>query len=510
MAKRLLKWLAWAAAGLLVIVIGIVILVRSLVTPDLVKASLESQATQVLGTPVTIGTLDFAWYPRVGLRLHDVNIGQPRQLAVGELQISAGLRGVLRRRVDDAELIVRRSQVDVRSLVALAAKAAAGSGGPASGTGSASFEIASVRTIRLDGVTLQAGSHTIVASAEAALKGTTLTIQSLSAKAPGTALSASGTVGLEPVSASFRIEADELAVDELMAFMSEATSGSSSTGSSPSSGSSAAGAHITADITAKRGLLSGLQFADLTTHAVVDDTSARLDPLKVTLFGGRLDGRVTHLSGSGPARVSLAGSLAGANASDVLAWVGQPRDTVTGHLGGSVRVSATGDATTPQAWRGTANLVLTDGTLKGLSAVREAVVALSGRQATSGTAASTHYERIGGVFALEGSHIRCSDLAIRSPDADLNGNGTIALPNGVVDVRAQIVLSQALSADAGRDLYRYAREGDRVVLPAVVKGPIGAPSVSIDLKDAATRALKNKAEEEATSFLNKLLKKKKP
>ena len=256
--------------------------------------------------------------------------------------------------------------------------------------------------------------------------------------------------------------------------------------------------------------MAGLHFADLTTHAVVDDAAATLDPLKVSLFEGKLDGRVTRVSASSPPRVSLAGSLTGADASRILAWLGQPRDTVTGHLGGSVQLAAAGDAATPQAWRGTANLVLTDGTLKGLSAVRQAVVALSGRQTTGSTTGSTHYDRIGGVFTLEGSRIRCSELTLRSPDADLHGEGTIGLPDGALDVRAQIVLSQALSADAGRDLYRYAREGDRVVLPAVLKGVISAPSVSIDVKDAATRALKNKAEDEATSLLNRLLKKKKP
>ena len=510
MPKSFLKWMAWGAAGLLLVLIALVILVRALVTPERVKASLEAQATQVLGAPVTVRTLEVAWYPRVGLRLEDVRIGQPQQLAMGELQISAGLRGLLRRRVDDAEIVVRRSQVDVRSLVALAAKAAANGGGSSpAGTGT-SFTIASVRVIRLDGVTLQAGSHIIVASADAALDGSTLTIRSLTAKAPGTSLSAAGTVALAPVSASFRIAADELAVDELMAFMSEATSGAPGGSATAPTGASSPSPRITADITAKRGLMAGLQFADLTTHAVVDDAAATLDPLKVSLFEGKLDGRVKRVSASGPARVSLAGSLTGANASRILTWLGQPRDTVTGRLGGSVQVAAAGDAATPQAWRGTANLVLTDGTLKGLSAVRQAVVALSGRQSTSSTAASTHYDRIGGVFTLEGSRIRCRDLALRSPDADLHGEGTIGLPDGALDVRAQIVLSQALSADAGRDLYRYAREGDRVVLPAVLKGVISAPSVSIDIKDAATRALKNKAEDEATSLLNRFLKKKKP
>ena len=169
--KSLLKWMAWGAAALLLVLIAIVVLIRSLVTPERVKTSLEAQATQVLGAPVTIRTLDVAWYPRVGLRLEDVHIGQPQQLAVGELQISAGLRGLLRRRVDDAEIVVRRSQVDVRSLVALAAKAATNTGGASPAGGGSSFTIASVRVIRLDGVTLQAGSHVIVASAEAALNG---------------------------------------------------------------------------------------------------------------------------------------------------------------------------------------------------------------------------------------------------------------------------------------------------------------------------------------------------
>ena len=133
MPNSLLKWIAWGAAGLLLILVAVVVLVRSLVTPERVKSSLEVQATRVLGAPVTVGTLEVAWYPRVGLRLEDVRIGQPQQLGIGELQISAGLAGLLRRRVDDAEIIVRRSQVDVRALVALAAKAATHTSGPAAG-----------------------------------------------------------------------------------------------------------------------------------------------------------------------------------------------------------------------------------------------------------------------------------------------------------------------------------------------------------------------------------------
>ena len=131
--------------ALLLILVAVVVLVRSLVTPERVKSSLEVQATRVLGAPVMVGTLEVAWYPRVGLRLEDVRIGQPQQLGIGELQISAGLAGLLRRRVDDAEIIVRRSQVDVRALVALAAKAATTDEWNGPRRRSTSFTIASVR-----------------------------------------------------------------------------------------------------------------------------------------------------------------------------------------------------------------------------------------------------------------------------------------------------------------------------------------------------------------------------
>ena len=59
----------------------------------------------------------------------------------------------------------------------------------------------------------------------------------------------------------------------------------------------------------------------------------------------------------------------------------------------------------------------------------------------------------------------------------------------IYDVRADLLLSESLSAQAGRDLYRYARQGSRIVLPATVNGPLASPSVSLDVAAAAERAL---------------------
>ena len=43
------------------------------------------------------------------------------------------------------------------------------------------------------------------------------------------------------------------------------------------------------------------------------------------------------------------------------------------------------------------------------------------------------------------------------------------------------MLSRELSAQAGRDLYRLAREGDRIVLPARIGGTVASPTVFVDV-----------------------------
>jgi hypothetical protein len=67
------------------------------------------------------------------------------------------------------------------------------------------------------------------------------------------------------------------------------------------------------------------------------------------------------------------------------------------------------------------------------------------------------------------------------------------------------VLSQELSKQAGRDLYRYASEGDRIVLPARITGTAEHPSVTVDVADALARAAKNQLKEKAKSFLKGII-----
>ena len=53
------------------------------------------------------------------------------------------------------------------------------------------------------------------------------------------------------------------------------------------------------------------------------------------------------------------------------------------------------------------------------------------------------------------------------------------------------MLSEALSSQAGTDLLRYTREGNRVVLPATLGGTLEGPRLSIDAAAALRRGIQN-------------------
>jgi uncharacterized protein involved in outer membrane biogenesis len=506
MTLRIWRVLGWAVVAVVAAVLLAGIAAWRLTRPERVRASLEREATTALGEPVAIGGLGISWFPRVSLRLDDVQIGRPARVRAAEVDVSAGLRGLFRRRVEDAELTIRNSRIDLPALIELAGRLSAPSGRTAIETGAPSFSVVSVRSIALDQVTLIAAGRAVVASAGGTLEGSRVRITRLRAQAPATRLSASGDVALAPVSAAFRVEAEQLDVDELVAFVAGAVPGDRAGPAARSEG----GVPIVVDATAKDATVAGVRLSNVATHVTARGDLVRLDPLGATLFGGRLNGHLVRAVQAGRQRLQLSGSLAGADASQVLGWLGQARDTVTGRLSGSVQLSARGDATSAGAWRGTAHLELRDGVAKGLSIVRRAVVAFAGRAEHGDTAGTDHYERIIGTFNLGDDTIDCRDLSLASRDLDLRGSGNIRLPQGALDLHVQCLLSPELSAQAGRDLYRYAREGDRVVLPATITGALGSPSVSIDTGDAVKRALRNKVQEEAGSLLNKLFKRPKP
>jgi hypothetical protein len=103
--------------------------------------------------------------------------------------------------------------------------------------------------------------------------------------------------------------------------------------------------------------------------------------------------------------------------------------------------------------------------------------------------------------------VSTNDLAFASRDFDMNGQGRLSLASQAVDFTTNVVLSQELSAQAGRDLYRLAREGDRIVLPARITGTVASPTVFVDVKAALGRALRNQVQDQIRGLFDRYRKK---
>jgi AsmA protein len=264
---------------------------------------------------------------------------------------------------------------------------------------------------------------------------------------------------------------------------------------------------VRVEIEAPRGRIVGIEFAKLASTLALSRGGVTLEPFAVGVFDGTLKGRL-HLETAGATpEATLEAEVAGLDAARVAAFAGST-GVLTGRLAGQLALEARGVTAEAvfQSARGRAAVSVTDGTLPGLDLVGPVVLAFGKPDPSKPIENSRAFSRVGGTFTLANGVLQSNDLALDSRDVDLTGRGTLRVTGAVADVRANLVLSEALTAQAGRDLVRYAREGSRVVLPATITGPLASPTVFIDIQAAAGRALRNEVEDQIRKALGRLKK----
>jgi hypothetical protein len=127
-----------------------------------------------------------------------------------------------------------------------------------------------------------------------------------------------------------------------------------------------------------------------------------------------------------------------------------------------------------------------------------------GRPALDAGASSDHFDRIDAAFGLVRQVIVARALSLRSPDLDVVGQGTLTVPTKAMEGRFDLSLSEALSRQAGTDFARFTREGNRIVLPAIVSGTLSAPHVNIDAGAAIGRGLHDEVQQRLKNILGDL------
>ena len=491
-------------AALLLIPILATIVARMWLPSDFVRAIVESQATAAFGTPVKIGGARVTVFPRLGLDLDQVEIGDPVQGRLDSVAIATGFALLVSRRIEEADLRLSGGHLDASVLGGLAALGASSTADvPASGSG-APFVFVSIGSVRFRNVTLVAGPERIPVNMDASFANDRLDISSLTAQVGPSTLHVEGQLSsVSRREGHFDIRADSLPVDALIAAIGALSAGSAARDTS------LAPPRITAEISAPVAILGGTRVQSFAARLQTTPPGIRVDPLSFTMDDGRFEARVTvDLSGQRPT-LDAGGDVSGLD----VARLREPDpggDTVTGRLGARFSLRAPAGASLPAlvgSARGSVDMEIRDGRMPGIGVIRQVVIRYANRHEPVVPASGTDaFSLLKASLTLQAGTAVIDALEMSAEDFDLTGSGTLGLSSGRLSLAVDVILSEALSRQAGRDLYRYARRDNRVVLPAIVGGTLSKPTASLDIGKTAGRALQNRIEDEVKSILDRALK----
>ena len=469
---------------------------------DGIRLALERQATSWLGQPVTIGSAAARLFPRPGITLRDVRAGDPVRVTLADVELSSGLRPLLSRRVEDAEVIVSNSHIEMPLPFTLPAP---GSGTTAPTAGDADIQIGiqiiSVRAITLRNITIASRGRHITISADSSLSSAHLNLDRFTAESGATLLDASGLVQLTPrVDAQLQVKANRVDVDDLLAladaFTPQTPRRTGTTIALPG--------RLVARISAENARAIGVDVRQFATTLVAQGNRITLSPATFQLFGGHYQGALDVDAGE-TLRATVRAQISDIDVAQLAAFGGVP-DTISGRLSGtgtfSGRGATIGDAIAASAGEG--NATITRGAVKRLGLVRT-VILFFGRPEQGAGASTDNFDRMDVSFALARQVVTASALSLHSPDLDLIAQGTLAIPNKALDGHADLSLSEALSVQAGTDLIRFTRDGNRVLLPATIRGTLDAPRVTIDAAAAVRRGLRNEVQRRLKNVLGGVL-----
>lgn len=268
------------------------------------------------------------------------------------------------------------------------------------------------------------------------------------------------------------------------------------------------------DVTAAKGRAGGVQFDNL--KAVINATAAtvRMEPFAFGAFGGRVEGKAhVDTSRAEPALV-LDTRFQQVDVAALAAHAGQA-GAISGRLAGELHVTGSGLEPAAALANATGNgeLTITDGAVPNLHLVRTIVLAF-GKPEAGASGGGDRFTRVDASLQLAKSVLRFPAFTFASPDVDFNGSGAVDLSAGVVDVAGSAKLSEALTAQAGRDLVRYTAADNRVTVPVTVTGAITSPQVRVDagavMRRAAENEVKSQIQKRTGGLLDRLRGKKKP
>ncbi len=238
----------------------------------------------------------------------------------------------------------------------------------------------------------------------------------------------------------------------------------------------------------------------------------RLEKLSTSLYGGELNGTGVLNPGTDPlhfslqahaSRIDLAGALPALSA--------DLEGLLTGRFSGEMELQGQGltQEDLSRNLRGSLSLDLRDGELMSVSVLRQVAELLEVAGGGGIGKETTPYDSIRGDFDIRSGKAYTRNLAVRSPDLDVDGEGSFGL-----DATLDFDVAGRFSPEVSRDLVaetgslRYlVGEDERLEIRFRLHGPLADPSVQIDqaqLRKGLKRAAEEKGKEKLLEKLDDL------
>ncbi len=493
---------------------------RSILTSDAVRARLADQISQTLGHPVVVGSMAVSIYPRLGVTLRDVSIGETTFVTVRSLNVATDFAAILSRRIEHATVRLNGARITL-PLPPLSIMASA----PAHDVDAEpAVEITSIDEVVLNGVDIVSGGRTLRGDIEVVPQGKGVLVKKLTIAANTMTLTATGTItDLAGPVGTLAIKAGALDFDQLLEFANDFAGGVTATmnAAAPTPASPAPAArqpvvasvpaqrapaaavvpmNLSVSIEAERATMSRLVVDHVSGRAVATEDIVSISPLTFGLFGGRYEGAISATLGDKQPTFHWTANVSNIDVAAATAFGGHG-DLISGTLSGHVDLIGRGPtaATALKTARGTAQIEVVNGVVRNLGLVRgvgnAASLSLEGLQrAAAGVSdVDERFSRFGATVTVSDGVATTQNLQFDAPDLQMTATGTVKLDASAVNLRGQLQLSESLSQQVPSRMLRLSKDQGRVVLPATITGPAADPIVQIDNGDIARRALVNTA-----------------
>ncbi|HIA08420.1 MAG TPA: AsmA family protein [Chromatiaceae bacterium] len=268
------------------------------------------------------------------------------------------------------------------------------------------------------------------------------------------------------------------------------------------------GLRINGDLEIGKLKVSGMRAAGVKVAVVAKEGWVKITQSIDTLYGGTYNAEVVvNAKGKTPV-LKLNESLSGVQIGPLLIDAAA-KDVIEGLADINANLTARGNQidALKKTLGGTLDFTFRDGALKGINVaklIRYAEARLAGKPvAIVSEPNQTDFAEMSGTANIENGVLTNDDFLAKSPLLRISGKGTADIAKETLDYNVRTNVVGTMTGQDGKTLDKL----HGIVIPLRIKGPFSDPSVKVDLKQALTKAQKQKLEEKTDELKGKLKRK---